>query len=94
MSLQYVGLSEINGPLVVLDDVDNASYDEVVEIRLDDINSKAVGEIQFNTDRDFKVITAELPKNISGVHDLYFVFGGNFVFDQWQFAYLSNDTVQ
>ena len=36
MSLQYVGLSEINGPLVVLDDVDNASYDEVVEIRLDD----------------------------------------------------------
>ncbi|MCH5194901.1 MAG: V-type ATP synthase subunit B [Oscillospiraceae bacterium] len=36
MSLQYVGLSEINGPLVVLDDVDNASYDEVVDIRLDD----------------------------------------------------------
>ncbi|MCH5348506.1 MAG: V-type ATP synthase subunit B [Oscillospiraceae bacterium] len=40
MSLQYVGLSEINGPLVVLDDVDNASYDEVVEIRLDDGTSR------------------------------------------------------
>lgn len=36
MSLQYVGLSEINGPLVVLDEVDGASYDEMVEIRLDD----------------------------------------------------------
>lgn len=34
--LQYVGLSEINGPLVVLDNVEDASYDEVVEIRLDD----------------------------------------------------------
>ncbi|MDE6132331.1 MAG: V-type ATP synthase subunit B [Oscillospiraceae bacterium] len=36
MSLQYVGLSEINGPLVVLDDVDGVSYDEVVEMRLED----------------------------------------------------------
>lgn len=35
MSLQYVGLSEINGPLVVLDGVDGVSYDEVVNIRLD-----------------------------------------------------------
>lgn len=34
MSLQYVGLSEINGPLVVLDDVENASFDEMVEIVL------------------------------------------------------------
>ena len=36
MGLQYVGLKEINGPLVVLDNVDNASFDEVVEIRLGD----------------------------------------------------------
>lgn len=35
MSLQYVGLKEINGPLVVLDNVEDAAYDEVVEIRLD-----------------------------------------------------------
>ena len=27
--LQYVGLKEINGPLVALDGVENASYDEV-----------------------------------------------------------------
>lgn len=36
MSLQYVGLSEINGPLVVLDEVDGVSFDEVVEMRLED----------------------------------------------------------
>ncbi len=36
MSLQYVGLSEINGPLVVLDNVEGVAYDEVVNIRLED----------------------------------------------------------
>ncbi|WP_312642962.1 V-type ATP synthase subunit B [Hydrogenoanaerobacterium sp.] len=34
MSLQFVGLSEINGPLVVLDHVPAAGYDEMVELRL------------------------------------------------------------
>ena len=36
MSLQYVGLSEINGPLVFLDNVENASYEEMVEIKCGD----------------------------------------------------------
>jgi len=36
MSIQYVGLKEINGPLVVLDKVDRASYDEIAQIRLSD----------------------------------------------------------
>lgn len=40
MNLQYVGLNEINGPLVVLDGVEGASYDEVVDIRLDDGSSR------------------------------------------------------
>ncbi|MDR0992468.1 MAG: V-type ATP synthase subunit B [Ruminococcus sp.] len=35
MALQYVGLNEINGPLVVLDNVTGAFFDEVVEIRLE-----------------------------------------------------------
>lgn len=35
MSLQYKGLAEINGPLVVLDDVDDASFDEIVELQLE-----------------------------------------------------------
>ncbi|MGN0642139.1 MAG: V-type ATP synthase subunit B [Huintestinicola sp.] len=36
MSVQYLGLKEINGPLVVLDNVTGISYDEVAEITLDD----------------------------------------------------------
>ena len=36
MSLQYVGLSEINGPLVFLDNVENTSYEEMVEIKCGD----------------------------------------------------------
>lgn len=34
MALQYVGLNEINGSLVVLDHVKGASYDEMIEIQL------------------------------------------------------------
>lgn len=44
MILEHVGLSQINGSLVVLDDVDNASYDEMVELRLDD-GSHRVGRV-------------------------------------------------
>lgn len=36
MSLQYKGLSEINGPLVVLDDVENPSFEEIVELTMQD----------------------------------------------------------
>lgn len=36
MGLQYVGLKEINGPLVVLDKVEGAGFDEIAEIHLDD----------------------------------------------------------
>ena len=31
MAVEYLGLSEINGPLVVLEGVQNAAYDEIVE---------------------------------------------------------------
>ncbi len=44
MNLQYVGLNEINGPLVVLDGVERASYDEVVDIRLND-GSARIGRV-------------------------------------------------
>ncbi len=44
MSLQYLGLSEINGPLVFLDHVENASYEEMVEIKCND-GSKRLGRI-------------------------------------------------
>ncbi len=36
MILDYIGVKEINGSLIVLDDVKNASFEEVVNIRMDD----------------------------------------------------------
>lgn len=64
----------------------------IIEIRLDSADGKKVGEVQFKTESGvFETITCNLDKTVSGVHDLYFVFGGNFIFDEWQFAYLSDD---
>ncbi|MEA5012761.1 MAG: V-type ATP synthase subunit B [Angelakisella sp.] len=36
MSVQFVGLKEINGPLVVLDNVSDVTYEEMVELVLED----------------------------------------------------------
>lgn len=36
MIIDYIGVKNINGPLIVLDNVDNASFEEIVDIRLDD----------------------------------------------------------
>lgn len=35
MAIEYLGLSSINGPLVVLEGVENAFYDEIVEFIVD-----------------------------------------------------------
>lgn len=44
MSIEYIGLSEINGPLVVLDGVQDASFEEIVEITIDG-GTKKLGRI-------------------------------------------------
>ena len=44
MSIEYLGLSEVNGPLAVLEGVENAAYEEMVEFSLDD-GSKKLGRI-------------------------------------------------
>ena len=44
MSIEYLGLSEINGPLVVLEGVKNAAYEEIVEMTLD-TGDKRLGRI-------------------------------------------------
>lgn len=36
MILDYVGVKEINGSLIALDGVDNVSFEEIVDVRLDD----------------------------------------------------------
>ena len=39
-NIQFTGLSEINGPLIALDHVPEVSYEEMVEIVLDDGSSR------------------------------------------------------
>lgn len=44
MAIEYLGLDKINGPLVVLDGVQNASFEEIVEITVDH-KEKKLGRI-------------------------------------------------
>ena len=44
MAVEYLGLSEINGPLVVLEGVKDAAFDEIVEFRVED-GSRKLGRI-------------------------------------------------
>lgn len=44
MAIEYLGLSEINSPLVVLEGVKNASFDEIVEFRVED-GTRKLGRI-------------------------------------------------
>lgn len=43
MSVEYLGLKEVMGPLVVLEGVENASFEEIVEIKVG--NSTKIGKI-------------------------------------------------
>ena len=40
MSIAYLGLSQINGPLIALEGVQHAMYDEIVELTVEGINGK------------------------------------------------------
>ena len=44
MNKQYMGLRDISGSLAVIDRMDNASYDEIVEVKLDSGESR-IGRI-------------------------------------------------
>lgn len=51
MSIKYIGLKEINGPLVVLENVSSVSYDEIVEIRLDNGSTRTGRVVQIYGDK-------------------------------------------
>ena len=40
MAIEYLGLSQINGSLIALEGVENAAYDEIVEITADNGKEK------------------------------------------------------
>ena len=45
MAIEYLGLSEINGPLVALEGVKDAAFDEIVEFKINDGEEKRLGRI-------------------------------------------------
>ena len=45
MAIEYLGLSEINGPLIALEGVKDAAYDEIVEFSMNDGAQKRLGRI-------------------------------------------------
>ena len=51
MSLEFVGLKEINGPLIMLEGVDEVSYDEMVDITLEDGSHRTGRVVQIEGDR-------------------------------------------
>ncbi len=51
MSLQYVGLKDINGPLVALEGVTGVAYDEIARIRLDDGTERIGRVVQLEGDK-------------------------------------------
>ena len=55
MAIEYLGLSEINGPLVVLEGVKNASYEEIVEFHMDDGTRKIGRIIEIYEDKAVRV---------------------------------------
>ena len=51
MSLEYIGIREINGPLVTVEGVENVAYDEIVDIQLQDGTKKTGQVITVSGDR-------------------------------------------
>lgn len=51
MSIKYIGLKEIKGPLIMLENVSGVGYDEVVEIRLDNGSTRMGRVVQIHGDK-------------------------------------------
>ena len=51
MIIEYKGLNQINGSLIMLDGIKNAAYDEMVEIRLDNGSSRTGRIVQIEGDK-------------------------------------------
>ena len=51
MSIEYLGLSQINGPLVVLEGIQDASFEEIVEITVNGQEKKLGRIIELDEDK-------------------------------------------
>ncbi len=51
MSIQYLGLKDVNGPLIALEGVKDAAYDEIATIRLEDGTERTGRVVQMEGDK-------------------------------------------
>ncbi len=51
MGLEYIGLNEINGPLVVIENISNVSYDEIAQIKLSDGTTRLGRVVEISDDK-------------------------------------------
>ena len=51
MIIEHIGLSQINGSLIVLDGIKDASYDEIVELKLEDGSSRTGRIVQIEGEK-------------------------------------------
>lgn len=68
--------------------MNNSRTPGVLKIVLDTLEGEAQGYcvIPSSTDEAFNTVTCTLDKNISGIHDVYFIFAGNkYQIDTWKF---------
>ena len=83
MAIEYLGLSEINGPLVVLEGVKNASFEEIVEFHMDDGTQKIGRIIEIYEGNKLEVkngviyINDQPAKEYTFKMDYYFMMGDN-----------------
>ena len=56
-----------------------------VDVYLDNIEGNAAASVEFSSD-DWQVVYNSLFSEVSGTHDVFFVFPAGFEFDSWQFA--------
>lgn len=68
MAIEYLGLSEINGPLVVLEGVKNASYEEIVEFHMEDGTQKIGRIVEIYEDKAVIQVLRELIICPSAIH--------------------------
>lgn len=45
MAIEYLGLSSINGPLIALEGIQGAAYDEIVELSVDGSRERSEGTL-------------------------------------------------
>lgn len=51
MGIKYIGLNQINGPLVMLDKVSGISFDEIAKIKLDDGSERLARVVEISGDK-------------------------------------------